>query len=91
MSRLTVQQAADLVPTSPSMVYQWVKERRFAVLRVGGRGRRGRILIDADVFERFLKTLTVEPSEASAPASSPSQAGLFSEPDPKRLAKAWKK
>lgn len=91
MARLTVKQAAALVPTSESMVYQWVKEKRFEVLRVGGRGRRGKILIDETAFQAFLLTLTVEPSAASAPASSRSApASPFSELDPKRLAKAWK-
>jgi excisionase family DNA binding protein len=72
MARLTVHQAALLVPTSDSMVYQWVKEKRFDVLRVGGRGRRGRILIDEGVFRAFLESLTVEGDDESPP-SSPAQ------------------
>lgn len=54
-----MKQAAALVPTSASLVYQWVKERRFPILRVGGRNRRGKILIDAEVFRAFIATLTV--------------------------------
>lgn len=91
MSRLTVHQAALLVPTSDSMVYQWVKEKRFEVLRVGARGRRGKILIEEEVFRVFLETLKIEPSESSVPVSSPSRVAPFSELDPKRLAKAWKR
>ena len=90
MSRLTVRQAAGLVPTSESLVYQWVKEKRFEVLRVGGRGRRGRILIDETAFRAFLESLKVAPETASVPVSSRSPAVPFSELNPQRLAKAWK-
>ena len=89
--KLTVKQAADLVPTSQSLVYQWVKEKVFTVYRVGGRGRRGKILIDDAEFRAFLESLKVLPAAVSAPTSSGSPASPFSELNPKRLARAWKK
>lgn len=43
---LTVRDAAKAAGVSQSLVYQWVKEKRLACFRMGGLGRRGRILID---------------------------------------------
>ena len=68
---LTVKEAAALVPTSTSLVYQWVAERRFEVLRVGRRGRRGKILIDETTFRAFLETLKVGAAEEAPPQHPP--------------------
>lgn len=64
---LTVKAAAALVPTSPSLVYQWCGERRFPVYRVGGRGKRGKILIDEAEVRAFLEALRVGAEQPAAP------------------------
>ena len=46
MSRLTVKEASRLAKVSPSLIYQWIREKRLACFRMGGLGKRGRILID---------------------------------------------
>src|SRR4051794_33218228 len=94
--RLTPKQAAERAGISPQLIYLWCAERRLPHLRAGGRGRRGRILIDPDDLDAFLVTLMVEvegpplqSSSPSRPASSDPPAGPFSELDPNRLARAW--
>src|SRR5437899_1939540 len=59
--KLTPKKCAELAGVSASMVYQWVKERRFPVYRVGGKGRRGRILVEESDIAAFLESLKVEP------------------------------
>jgi hypothetical protein len=44
------------------LVYRWCAERRLPHYRLGTRGRRGRILIDPDDLDAFLKTLKVVPA-----------------------------
>lgn len=78
---LTVKDAAALIPTSLSMLYQWVAEKRFNVYRVGGRNRRGKILIDETEFRAFLETLKVgaeQPPARSRQAALPPPEALLS-------------
>jgi excisionase family DNA binding protein len=42
---LTVAQAARAAGVSPSLVYQWCRDRRLPHYRLGGEGKRGRIRI----------------------------------------------
>jgi excisionase family DNA binding protein len=65
--KLTVKEAAALAPTSPSLVYQWVAERRFPVYRIGAKGKRGKIVIDEPAFRTFLETLKVGAGDATPP------------------------
>ncbi len=58
---LSVKEAAERVGVSPALVYQWCDERRLAHFRFGGRGRRGKILIDPADLDAFLLTQKVTP------------------------------
>lgn len=89
---LTVKQAAERANVSTALVYQWCNERRLPHYRLGGKGRRGKLLIDPADLDAFMRSLRVEEETASsAPASSGSTAGTFSELDPRRLQRAWRK
>jgi excisionase family DNA binding protein len=57
---LSPQQAATLVGVSVSLVYQLCAERRLPHYRVGGDGRRGKVLIDEKDLETFLADCRVE-------------------------------
>jgi excisionase family DNA binding protein len=59
---LTVKEAAASKGLSTQLIYLWCEERRLPHYRLGGRGRRGRILIDPGDFDAFLATLKVMPS-----------------------------
>ena len=58
---MTVKQTAEMKGVSAQLIYLWCEEQRLAHYRLGGRGRRGRILIDPADFDAFLKTLRVAP------------------------------
>ncbi len=92
MERLTVKEAAVQAGVSESLIYQFCVERRLPHYRLGGKGKRGRILIDPADLETFMQSLRVQGEAASSvPVSSGSAAGIFSELDPQRLQKAWRK
>jgi excisionase family DNA binding protein len=57
---LTVKQAAQRKCLSPQLIYLWCHEGRLAHYRLGGRGRRGRILIDEADLDAFLTSCRVE-------------------------------
>lgn len=61
--RLTAKQAADRARVSVSLIYQWCAERRLRHLRVGARGRRGKILIEEEDLEAFLLACEVAESD----------------------------
>lgn len=66
---LTVKEAARRKCLSPQLVYLWCHEGRLAHYRLGGRGRRGRILIEEADLDAFLKSCKVEAGRAPpAPA-----------------------
>jgi excisionase family DNA binding protein len=58
-TRMTVKQAAEREGLSPQLIYRWCEERRLPHYRCGGRGRRGRILIDPADLDSFMETLKV--------------------------------
>jgi excisionase family DNA binding protein len=72
---LSVKQAAERKGLSPQLVYRWCEERRLPHYRCGGRGRRGRILIDPADLDAFLQTLKVTPRP-------PGDDGQFRHPRP---------
>ncbi|WP_171471204.1 helix-turn-helix domain-containing protein [Frigoriglobus tundricola] len=92
---LTVAEAAARACVSESLIYAWCAEGTLPHIRVGRKGKRGHIRIAVEDLDGVLAAFKVTgypPSpSASGPASSPSPAAPFSELDPKRLAKAWKK
>jgi excisionase family DNA binding protein len=61
---LSVQQAAERVGVSESLIYQWCEERRLAHYRLGGKGKRGKIGISPSDLDSFMASLRVE-GEAS--------------------------
>ena len=58
--KLTVKQAAGVGQISSSLVYQWCRDRLLPHYRLGGKGKRGRILIDPADLEKMLKEQKVE-------------------------------
>ena len=60
--KLTVKEVVERLEgkVSASMVYQWIEEERLPHYRLGGEGRRGKILIDEDDLNRFLAECRVE-------------------------------
>jgi excisionase family DNA binding protein len=59
---LSVKQAAAAKGLSTQLIYLWCEERRLPHYRLGGRGRRGRILIDPADLDALMQTLKVTPS-----------------------------
>lgn len=58
---LTVKQLCEKYPyLSPSLVYSWIEQRQLPHYRLGGKGRRGRIVIDEADFAAFLACRKVE-------------------------------
>jgi len=65
---LTVKQAAEKLRVSPSLVYGWCEDRLLAHFRMGGKGRRGKILIEEAALDAFLQECKVETKEFDASA-----------------------
>ncbi len=57
---LTPAQAAERVGISVSLIYQLCAERRLPHFRIGGDGRRGKLLIDEADLESFLSACRVD-------------------------------
>jgi len=49
---------------SVSLIYLWIEEKELPHYRLGGKGRRGRIVIDEDDFAAFLASRKVMPSSS---------------------------
>jgi excisionase family DNA binding protein len=61
---LSPKAAAKLIGVSKSLIYRWISdERRLPHYRLGGQGRRGKILIDPDDLQNFLRENRVEKDE----------------------------
>jgi excisionase family DNA binding protein len=58
---ITPKEAAENLGVSPSLIYQWLDERRLVHYRFGGEGRRGRILIDPADLHQFMRKCRVAP------------------------------
>jgi excisionase family DNA binding protein len=64
---LTVRQAAERLGISDSLVYEWCAEGLLPHYRFGGRGRRGRILIEETELEAFLANCRQERRQVVKP------------------------
>lgn len=60
MSLLTIRETAKAARVSPALIYQWCQEQRLPHYRVGGDGRRGRILIKESELWAFLAECRIE-------------------------------
>jgi excisionase family DNA binding protein len=59
--RLNVKEAAARIGCSASLVYQLCMERAIPHVRVGGQGKRGKVLIEEADLESYLESCRVEP------------------------------
>jgi len=57
---LTPKEAKERLRISLSLVYQLVDERRLKAIRIGGEGKRGKVLIEESEIERFVRQLKDE-------------------------------
>jgi excisionase family DNA binding protein len=58
---VTVKEAAERLEISVSLTYQLLADGRLPHLRIGGRGRRGKIIIKEEDIRAFLATCRVGP------------------------------
>ena len=65
---LTVRQIAERLGISQSLVYSWCDDHLLPHFRFGGKGRRGKILVEAAALEAFLQDHKVEARAGEAPA-----------------------
>jgi excisionase family DNA binding protein len=57
---LTVKQVADRLRVSASLVYSWCEDHLLPHYRMGGNGKRGKILIEEAALNAFLESRKVE-------------------------------
>jgi excisionase family DNA binding protein len=60
LAKLTVKMAAEKAGVSAALVYKWCDERRLRHYRLGGEGKKGKILIEESDLEAFLQSVCVE-------------------------------
>lgn len=65
---LTVKQAAARLGISASLLYSWCNEQILTHYRMGGKGKRGKILIEEAVLDAFLEARKVEGGQVEVPA-----------------------
>lgn len=65
MAKLSPKQAAKRAGVSPSLIYLLCAERRLKHFRIGGEGRRGKLLIDEEDLDRFMESCRVDDDEAA--------------------------
>ncbi len=68
MATISVQETAERLGVSASLVYQWCAEKRLSHFRLGKAGHRGKILIDEKDVEAFAAATRVEAGEGNGPA-----------------------
>jgi excisionase family DNA binding protein len=59
MKLLTPKEASELYPLSVSLIYQLCEERRLAHYRLGGKGKRGKLLLSPHDIEAFIEAQKV--------------------------------
>lgn len=57
---LTVKQVAERLRISASLVYSWCEDQILPHYRMGGKGKRGKILIEEVALDAFLQSCKVE-------------------------------
>jgi len=57
---LTVKQVAERLRISASLVYSWCEDHLLPHYRMGGNGKRGKILIEETALDAFLQSCKVE-------------------------------
>jgi excisionase family DNA binding protein len=62
--KLTTKQAAERIGVSAQLVYRWCDEKRLPHYRLGGEGRRGKILIEESDLDAFLASQKVMPTSS---------------------------
>jgi excisionase family DNA binding protein len=68
--KMTVREVAKRIGVCASLVYGLIQSRMLAHYRVGGKGKRGRILVDETDLEAYLQACRVDPQTA-APSVKP--------------------
>jgi excisionase family DNA binding protein len=63
---LTVKQVAERLRVSASLVYSWCEEHLLPHYRMGGKGKRGKILIEKAALDAFLQNCKVESKPVDA-------------------------
>jgi excisionase family DNA binding protein len=63
---LTVKQVAERLRISASLVYSWCEDQVLPHYRMGGKGKRGKILIEEAALDSFLQSCKVEPRALDA-------------------------
>ncbi len=53
---LTPKQVAERIGVSVSLVYQWCHDGLIEHMRLGGQGKRGKLLIDPESLDHFLES-----------------------------------
>jgi hypothetical protein len=69
--KITVIEVSKRVGVCSSLVYGWVESRALAHFRLGGKGKRGRILVDEADLEAFLQGCRVEAKKEAASSMKP--------------------
>lgn len=57
---MTVRDAAMRLEISQSLAYRLIAERRLSCIRIGGQGRRGKIIVTEDDIRRFMERTRAE-------------------------------
>ena len=70
-TRITVREAARRAGVCPALVDHWCAEHLLPHYRIGGKGRRGKIVIDETDLEAFLQRFRVEAQTHEEPKSAP--------------------
>lgn len=65
---LTVKQVATRLRISDSLVYSWCEDHMLPHYRMGGKGKRGKILIEEAVLDAFMQSRKVESGHGDCPA-----------------------
>ncbi len=65
---LTVKQVADRLRVSASLVYSWCEDHLLPHYRMGGKGRRGKILVEEAALEAFLQEHKVDAAAVDSTA-----------------------
>ncbi len=65
---LTVKQVAARLRISASLVYSWCDDHLLPHYRMGGKGKRGKILIEEAALDAFLQSRKVECGAGDCPA-----------------------